>query len=160
MAVVRPYGFKIDFVRNPTSGSAAWFFLIMLKFIFTPILEIKIYGKKFLNTQKISFAKLDFHKTTFFVLYIWICSLHLNKNNFRIIWDTEIWTMSPPVLQLIFSLFLNRCHLVSVLTLNFRSRFCNLFRLYKIYSFFHYFLTIEEQKLLKISISPSRWAVL
>ena len=90
---------------------------------------------------------------------IWICSLHLNNNNFRIIWDTEIWTMSPPVLQLIFSLFLNRCHLASVLTLNFLSRFCNLYRLYKIYSFFHYFSTMEEQKLFKISISPSCWAV-
>ena len=37
MAVARPYGFEIDFVRNPISGSAAWFFVIILKFIFTHI---------------------------------------------------------------------------------------------------------------------------
>ena len=45
MAVARPYGFEIDFVRNPISGSAAWFFVIILKFIFTPIYQIKISEK-------------------------------------------------------------------------------------------------------------------
>ena len=64
MAVARPYDFKVDFVRNLISGSATWFFVIILKFIFTPIFEIKIYGKKFLDTQKISFSKPDFHKPT------------------------------------------------------------------------------------------------
>ena len=52
MAVAQPYGFEIDFVRNPISGTAAWFFVIILKFIFTPILEIKVYVKKFLGTKK------------------------------------------------------------------------------------------------------------
>ena len=37
MAVARPYGFEIDFVRNPISESAAIFFVIILEFIFTPI---------------------------------------------------------------------------------------------------------------------------
>ena len=37
MAVARPLGFEIVFVRNPISGSAAWFFVIIFKFIFTPI---------------------------------------------------------------------------------------------------------------------------
>ena len=40
MAVARQYDFEINFVRNPIFGSAAWFFVIMLKFIFTLILEI------------------------------------------------------------------------------------------------------------------------
>ena len=43
MAVARPLGFEIDFVRNPISGSAAWFFVIILKFIFTAIFEIKVH---------------------------------------------------------------------------------------------------------------------
>ena len=42
MAVLRPYGSKIDFETNPFSGSAAWFFVIILNFILTPIFEIKI----------------------------------------------------------------------------------------------------------------------
>ena len=60
MAAARPYGFEIDFVRNPISGSAAWFFVIILKFILTPIFEIKIHEKKFLGTKKNSFSKPDF----------------------------------------------------------------------------------------------------
>ena len=62
MAVARSYGFEIDFVGNPISGSAAWFFIIILKFIFTPIFEIKIYEKNSLTQKKISFLKPDFHK--------------------------------------------------------------------------------------------------
>ena len=42
------------------SESAAWFFVIILKFIFTSIFEIKIHEKKFLDTKKISFSKADF----------------------------------------------------------------------------------------------------
>ena len=61
MAVARPNGFEIDFVGNPISGSAC-FFVHILKFIFTPIFEIKIHAKKFLDTKKISFSKSDFHK--------------------------------------------------------------------------------------------------
>ena len=45
MDVAGPYGLEIDFVRNPFSGSAAWFFFIILKFIFTPIFEIRIKEK-------------------------------------------------------------------------------------------------------------------
>ena len=33
MALARPYGFQIDFVRNRISDSAALFLLIILKFI-------------------------------------------------------------------------------------------------------------------------------
>ena len=61
MAVERPYGFESDLVRHPISGSAAWFFIIILKFIFTPIFEIKIHAKKLLDNEKISFSKFDFH---------------------------------------------------------------------------------------------------
>ena len=32
MTVAQPYGFEIDFVRNPISGSTAGFFVIILTF--------------------------------------------------------------------------------------------------------------------------------
>ena len=59
MAVARPYGFEIDFVTNPIFVAAAWFFIIILKFIFSSIFEIKI-RKKFLDTKQISFSEADF----------------------------------------------------------------------------------------------------
>ena len=62
MAVAQPLGFEIDSVRNPISGSAAWFFVIILKFIFTVIFEIKVHVKKLLGTKKFSFSKPDFLK--------------------------------------------------------------------------------------------------
>ena len=55
IAIARPYRFEIDFMRNPISGSASWFFVIVLKFLFTPIFEIKIYTKKFLDTKNFIF---------------------------------------------------------------------------------------------------------
>ena len=60
-AVARPNGFEIDFVWNPIDWSEAWFFVIILKFIFTPIFEIKIHEKKSLTEKKNSFSKLDFY---------------------------------------------------------------------------------------------------
>ena len=54
--------FQIDFARKPISGSAAYFFLIILKLIFTSIFEIKNHVKKLLGTKKISFSKPDFYK--------------------------------------------------------------------------------------------------
>ena len=51
MAVARPLGFEIDFVRNPFSESAVRFFLIFLKFIFTPIFEIRIQEKNSLKLR-------------------------------------------------------------------------------------------------------------
>ena len=49
MAKARSFAFKIDFVRNPITGSDARFFVIILKFIFTPIYEIKISKKSSLQ---------------------------------------------------------------------------------------------------------------
>ena len=46
MAFALPLGFEIVFVRNPISGSAAWFFIITLKFILTPNFGIEIHEKK------------------------------------------------------------------------------------------------------------------
>ena len=43
--LVSSNAFKIDFVGNTISGLAAYFFFIILKFIFTPIFEIKISDK-------------------------------------------------------------------------------------------------------------------
>ena len=57
MAVARPYGSKIDFMRNPIFGSAARFFVFILKFIFALIYELKIFEKKILDTKIISFSK-------------------------------------------------------------------------------------------------------
>ena len=62
MAVAQPLDFEIDFARNPISGSAAWFFVIILKFFSTAIFEIKNHVKKFLGTKKNSFSKPDFYK--------------------------------------------------------------------------------------------------
>ena len=55
MAVARLYGCEVDFVRNPFSGSAAWFFIIILQFIFTPIFEIKIFAKNPLHQKNFIF---------------------------------------------------------------------------------------------------------
>ena len=53
-------GSKIDFKGDPILESAAWFFVIILKFSFTSTFEIKIHEKKLLDTEKISFSKADF----------------------------------------------------------------------------------------------------
>ena len=55
MAGARSYGFEIDFMRNPISGSAAWFFVIILEFIFTSIFEIKVHVKKSLAPKEVIF---------------------------------------------------------------------------------------------------------
>ena len=64
MGLVSPNGSKIDFWDVSIFESAAWFFVIILKFIFTSIFEIQIHEKKFLDTEKISFSKADFYKAT------------------------------------------------------------------------------------------------
>ena len=48
-------GPKIDFKGNPIFESAAWFCVIILKFIFTSIFEIKIHEKKFLTPKNFIF---------------------------------------------------------------------------------------------------------
>ena len=52
MDVAQPLGFEIDFARYPISGSAAWFFIIILKLIFTPIFEIKVHEKNSWHRKK------------------------------------------------------------------------------------------------------------
>ena len=49
-----PVGSKIDFKGDLIFESTAWFFVVILKFIFTLIYEIKIFEKKFLLTKIIS----------------------------------------------------------------------------------------------------------
>ena len=81
LAVVQPLGFEIDFVRNPISGAAAWFFVIILKFIFTAIFEIKIYEKNSLTPKKFYFRRpifIDRHILhhslwQFFILHKRLC---------------------------------------------------------------------------------------
>ena len=55
MAFARPKGFKIDLETNPISGPASWIFVIILNFILTPIFEIEVHTKKFLDTKKTNF---------------------------------------------------------------------------------------------------------
>ena len=62
MGLVSPIGSKIDFSGNSIFESAAWFFITVLKSISTPIFEIQIHDKKFLDIKKISFSKADFYK--------------------------------------------------------------------------------------------------
>ena len=64
MAVAQPYSFKIDFVRNRISGSAARYFVMILKFILTPIFEIKSHEKNSLKPKKIIF-EAQFSGTNF-----------------------------------------------------------------------------------------------
>ena len=54
MAVARPYGFEIDFLRNPISWSAEYFFIFIIIFTLKLIFGVKIYGKKILGSRKIS----------------------------------------------------------------------------------------------------------
>lgn len=62
MAAARPYSVRIDFWETLLLDLPARFFVIILKFIITPIL-IKNLWNKFLETKKF-FSKLDFHKST------------------------------------------------------------------------------------------------
>ena len=47
MAVAQPLSFEIDFVRNLISGSATWYFVIILEFLLPAIFEIKVHVKQF-----------------------------------------------------------------------------------------------------------------
>ena len=92
MAVARPYGFEIDFVRNPLSGSAAWFPVIILKFIFTPIFGIKIHEKKFLDTKNwrsLFFCSWSFQKWRSLLepkcLFVQNIYLIFCQNNFQMV---------------------------------------------------------------------------
>ena len=62
MAVAQPLDFEIDFAKNSISESAAWFFVIILKFIFTAIVEIKNHVKNSVAPKKNSFSNPDFCK--------------------------------------------------------------------------------------------------
>ena len=55
IAAEQSLDFEIDFTRNPISASAAWFFVIILKFIFTAIFEIKNHVKNSLAPKKFHF---------------------------------------------------------------------------------------------------------
>ena len=58
MAEARPYGFRIDFVRNTISRSATWFFEIILKFILDPFLKTKFHYRIFgIFSSKLWFEK-------------------------------------------------------------------------------------------------------
>ena len=59
MVSVKTIGDKIDFVRNRVTESAAYLLVIIINFIFTPIIEIKIFRKKFLIWKNL-FSKADF----------------------------------------------------------------------------------------------------
>ena len=95
MAVAQPSGIEIDFVRNPISGSAAWFFVIIIKFNFTAIFEIKIHVKKFLGIKQFIFEArfsqtniywqtVCFSAYDFFLNEIFI-SWYFHQNNFQMV---------------------------------------------------------------------------
>ena len=85
MAVAQPLGFEIDFVRNPLSGSAAWFFFFILKFIFTAIFEIKVHVKKFIHQIIIYFLK--------YIVYFSTNKI-LEKNSFGLTNSPKIYKFS------------------------------------------------------------------
>ena len=67
-AVARPYSFEIDFVRNLFSGSAWWFFVIILKFILHPFLKSKFMRKNTLTPKKFHFESPIFINQNIFKL--------------------------------------------------------------------------------------------
>ena len=64
-------GGKIDFWGDPFFESAARFFVIILKYIFKPIIEF--YEKKFLSTKIILVSKPKFHTITDVKLQLFYC---------------------------------------------------------------------------------------
>ena len=52
-----PIGPKIDLKGDPIFESAAWFVVIILKFIVTSIFEVKIHEKNFLTPKKFYFRR-------------------------------------------------------------------------------------------------------
>ena len=73
MAVAQPNGFEIDLARNTILGSAAGFFVIILKFIFTSIFEIKIHEKN-------CFSKADYYS---WPVMFWLKIPHHNLGKSR-----------------------------------------------------------------------------
>ena len=65
MTVARPNGFEIDFVRKTISGSAAWFFVIILKFNFSSIFEIKIQERNPCHQKCACSTGPAFHRESF-----------------------------------------------------------------------------------------------
>ena len=55
MAVVRLYGLEIDFLRNPISESAAWFFVTILKLFLHSFLTQNLWKKNFLTPKNFIF---------------------------------------------------------------------------------------------------------
>ena len=80
MAVAQSLDFEFDFARNPISGSAALFFVIILKIIFTAIFDIKVHVKKFLGKKK-SFPKPHFYKPIHILVKLITTSHSLYKLN-------------------------------------------------------------------------------
>ena len=68
---MQPTGFKIDFVRNLISGSAEWFFIIILKFILTSTFEIKIYKKIPWHEKKLIFEGVYRQRIHYLTLTAW-----------------------------------------------------------------------------------------
>ena len=62
-----PIGSKIDFKGDPIFETAPWFFVIILKFIFTFIFEIKINEKNFLTSKKFHSRRPIFNNNHIFV---------------------------------------------------------------------------------------------
>ena len=52
MGLVSPIGSKIDFMGDPFFESAAWFFVLILKFILTPIFQIQIHENNSLTKKQ------------------------------------------------------------------------------------------------------------
>ena len=55
MVSVETIGRRIDFARYSIAESTAFIFVIFLNFIFTPIIEIKIFEKQFFALKKFSY---------------------------------------------------------------------------------------------------------
>ena len=67
-----PIGSKIDFWRNFILESAAGFYIIILKFIFTPIFEIEIHEKKSWHQKNFILGYVMISVTTIWIYHMWM----------------------------------------------------------------------------------------
>ena len=69
---------KIDVIGNLITESTIYFFVIILNFIFTPLIEIEIFEKQFFALTK-SFSKACFHHNVIKSKNILLFFLHASK---------------------------------------------------------------------------------
>ena len=68
-------------MSHPISGSAAWFFVIILKFIFESIFDFRIYEKKFLDRKEKFLFEAQFSLNK---IYLRLNKIELNFSSLKV----------------------------------------------------------------------------